>query len=558
MGFLTASFLLSTVVAPANAATLDELIVAPGGGGFSKIQDAIDAAEDGDRILIFPGRYRENLIIDVDVDLIGFSSLGQPVIVDGRGLGATITIEQDVETLIRDLTITGGQELGVDLSGVAVLRDCIVRGNTGTGTNPGAIYVRDGSLDLRSCVVADNHGGFGGGIRLVFSTQVNITDSLFARNVADRIGGAILNDGALTVNNTRFVDNECLGSAGALSSGCDTTTFLTDCVFENNSAQRAGALNYGDGDAGLRVTRCRFEGNSATEEGGAACMAGGGVFTEAEFLGNQSAGIGGAIFLEGSDPSDANLEFLACRFEGNQAGSDGGALAIRSDDTGACVRFSDSTVSSNQAGGSGGGLFADLSDIGSIEFAAERTTFSGNTCSNDGGAIYGRRIDLELSNSTFSGNQANRGGAFHLQGTFRVTHSTLAFNTAVRGGAFFLTGNTTGRIGASVLASNGGGTFALRNRIGAPPRALPLISDGYNVVDDRSAWANAAGDLRQAVVGLLPLGDYGGPTQTHALIPGSNALDRVPAALCTATEDQRGEPRPSGTGCDSGAFEDQQ
>jgi hypothetical protein len=58
---------------------------------------------------------------------------------------------------------------------------------------------------------------------------------------------------------------------------------------------------------------------------------------------------------------------------------------------------------------------------------------------------------------------------------------------------------------------------------------------------------------------LGPLADNGGPTQTHALLPGSVAIDVIPADDCVDTEgeplttDQRGFPRDSM--CDVGAFE---
>jgi hypothetical protein len=45
------------------------------------------------------------------------------------------------------------------------------------------------------------------------------------------------------------------------------------------------------------------------------------------------------------------------------------------------------------------------------------------------------------------------------------------------------------------------------------------------------------------------------PTWTHALLPGSVAIDQIPAYACEVDEDQRGEPRPGGTMCDVGAFE---
>jgi hypothetical protein len=54
---------------------------------------------------------------------------------------------------------------------------------------------------------------------------------------------------------------------------------------------------------------------------------------------------------------------------------------------------------------------------------------------------------------------------------------------------------------------------------------------------------------------LGPLADNGGPTMTHALLPGSVAIDVIPAVMSRVSEDQRGQPRPGDTMCDVGAFE---
>ena len=61
---------------------------------------------------------------------------------------------------------------------------------------------------------------------------------------------------------------------------------------------------------------------------------------------------------------------------------------------------------------------------------------------------------------------------------------------------------------------------------------------------------------------LAPLGNYGGPTQTIALLPNSPAIDSADDAVCAATGDgavsgldQRGIARPQGAQCDIGAFE---
>jgi len=68
-------------------------------------------------------------------------------------------------------------------------------------------------------------------------------------------------------------------------------------------------------------------------------------------------------------------------------------------------------------------------------------------------------------------------------------------------------------------------------------------------------------NVTAAALNLGALADNGGPTMTHALLPGSVAIDRIPAAMCVddggqpLTEDQRGVARPQGATCDVGAFE---
>jgi hypothetical protein len=88
-----------------------------------------------------------------------------------------------------------------------------------------------------------------------------------------------------------------------------------------------------------------------------------------------------------------------------------------------------------------------------------------------------------------------------------------------------------------------------------------LISRGDNLVGTDTGCPSDAsrGDLTVAPAAVFtevlgPLQDNGGPTWTHALLPGSPAIDRGEAGQCPAT-DQRGVSRPQGAGCDLGAFE---
>ena len=111
----------------------------------------------------------------------------------------------------------------------------------------------------------------------------------------------------------------------------------------------------------------------------------------------------------------------------------------------------------------------------------------------------------------------------------------------------------------TIIASN------LKSEDGLNPDvAGRFISDGYNLIGDRtgSSGFTATGDIVGTSTDpidprLGSLDANGGPTQTHALLEDSPAIDAGdPTVLDTdPTTDQRGLPRVSGARVDIGAFE---
>jgi len=92
-----------------------------------------------------------------------------------------------------------------------------------------------------------------------------------------------------------------------------------------------------------------------------------------------------------------------------------------------------------------------------------------------------------------------------------------------------------------------------------------IISQGHNLASDNtcSSFFNQAGDRNSTDPRLDFLADNGGPTQTHALLFGSPAIDAGDDCVLTGCSgnsqivdtDQRGVARPKGTHVDIGAFE---
>jgi hypothetical protein len=114
-------------------------------------------------------------------------------------------------------------------------------------------------------------------------------------------------------------------------------------------------------------------------------------------------------------------------------------------------------------------------------------------------------------------------------------------------------------LGNSIVAANAGGNCSLSLANGN--FSVSLASVGYNLDSENSCKLSATGDLTDTAPLLGPLTDDGSGTLTHALLPGSPAIDRgnpsPPGSgnYACATTDQRGVSRPQSGRCDIGAFE---
>ncbi|MBP7867975.1 MAG: putative Ig domain-containing protein, partial [Acidobacteria bacterium] len=217
-------------------------------------------------------------------------------------------------------------------------------------------------------------------------------------------------------------------------------------------------------------------------------------------------GYGGGIFAQ------EDLRATECVISGNAAAQGGGGLFLRSGFLDRC------TVSGNQvtAGGNGGGLLTGTSTGSIPQVHLYNSTISGNACPGSGGGIeLGVDVLFFLHSCT-------------------VTLNTVGDPSHPGGGIDGPQASVSVGIINSIVAGNG----PAASQVNLPNGYFTL---GYNSI--------LSGDPL-----LAPLGDYGGPTPTHAPLCGSPVLDTATPGGYEQT-DQRLVPRPQGANADVGAVE---
>ncbi len=315
------------------------------------------------------------------------------------------------------------------------------------------------------------------------------------------------------------------------SAGISVTISEMTITGGNPGSNHSGGGILNNNTAILSLTNVTVSGNTAaTAFGGGILNAGTATLTHVTIAGNTGGGI--------RNVGPATLTNVT--ISGNtSSGFAGGIINIGS---AATLSLTDVTVSGNTATLDGGGI---LNNGGTLTLT--RVTIAANTTGGDGGGLAHGAGTASLTNVTVSGNSAHSGGGgiFNLSSTLTLTNVTLNSNTADFGADGIL----------------GGGSVQLKNTLIANNRCSGTITSlGHNLDSGNTCGFTGPGDLTNTDPKLGPLASNGGPTQTHALLPGSPAIDAGTNTGCPAT-DQRGVARPQDGNldgsptCDIGAYE---
>lgn len=320
-----------------------------------------------------------------------------------------------------------------------------------------ASFTSNGKNTFSNYTKAQNGGVFNiGDSRYADNNELHLNSDTFNNNASSEKGGAIAYMGyenvtsdhnILEVAETSFNKNKS-ANGGAIYSQYAYEMDIKSTVngsssFKNNEATKNGGAIYNIGSKTFNIAGYNNEENKVI------------------FGGNTAGSKGGAIYNENS-----NLTISNSIFEGNQTtGDDGGAIYNNSRES-ETLKISDSTFTTNQSKGFGGAIsmasgnlelentdFAGNSGYGGgalyVEQSVNKTTITGGTFKDNftrtgnGGVIYDESYGTStVSDAKFEKNSANQisgvGGAIYKSnGTLNIQNTEFNINSAQKGGAIY-------------------------------------------------------------------------------------------------------------------------
>lgn len=404
MEFQTDSFSVYAVTLNTTAAA------SIGENGFATMQEAIDAAENGNTITLQKA-IAENVIIegkDITIDTNGQTWLSKN---NGStsGVGSIITVTDSTLKLIGDGKISGVSITGAeyDKLGLGWITNGNIKYRTITATNTNLIIGEEG---------AEGPTIEGNGSTMYPLYEANKTK-----------GGAILVDGGSLVMNAGTVQKGCIGGTAtsygggiAVIGGVGFT--MNGGTITQNTNKKSGT-RYG---GGVSVEKADF-----TMNGG-------------EISFNKSGSYGGGVYVGGVYNAKAQVKIENGVIKNNTSDSYGGGLYASY-----CDVVTDQATFSENTGSWGGGVFGYFSTT----MTFNNSTFTRNTAANRGGAICNHSYNnqkLTVNACTITDNKLTKA----LTSTVGAGISDESGDMEITGGTV-ITGNT-------LSGGKGGGVYAYK------------------------------------------------------------------------------------------------
>ncbi|MEN6641876.1 MAG: NosD domain-containing protein [Armatimonadia bacterium] len=293
--------------------------------GYPTIQAAIDAAADGEVIVVAVGRYRENLDFRGKAITVQSSDptnhcIASQTVIDGNQQGSVVTLAsgETANSVLSGFTITNGsgtcdQEGNRFGGGVLCIGSSptltrnIIRGNTAGYNGGGVACHRGASPTLTSNTISGNWAGWdGGGVSCDLRSCPMLSHNTICDNSADDGGGGV---SCSSQSSATITDNAINGNSARFGAGVfcwsSSPRVLRNTIRDNSALQEGGGV-YCDEYAAPGLANNAISGNSAELGGGVFCYSSSPTLTNDTISGNLGRQAGGGVYCDEASPKIRN------------------------------------------------------------------------------------------------------------------------------------------------------------------------------------------------------------------------------------------------------------
>ena len=485
-------------------------------GAWKKLKDAVDAASDGDTIIVKNTVRADNSTdnsgeIPINTNLTIKGEEGAAVLdanktTDGKSAHRIFKLANGKTLTLEEVTLQGGQTsddtadnknggaVFINGTGKLTMNNSTIKDCKAT-EDGGAVYTKGGTVTMMDSSIKGCQAKNGGAIRASANGSTPATVSIQGGTIGgmgadinkaaggtDSKGGGIFisgNNSALTLTNVAVKGNTADKDGGGIYVNANAKLTVSGGSIADNTSDsgRGGAIAFEAGKTLTLQNACTVSGNTAQNSGGAVYIAGGTFEADGvTFKGNRSHGKGGAICAEktGTSPSIVKIKGGAVGGTGanepnkSGTGANGGGIFIDGDGCTLDVT-NNASITGNEAQ-HGGGIFAK----GQAKVTIDGGTISSNKAQNgNGGGAHIKDSGTTLTlkgGAAINGNSVQSGtgsgGGVFMKGDgsiFTMESGTISNNTAIdKGGGVTVYGGTftmTGGIISGNTAVSGGGVY---------------------------------------------------------------------------------------------------
>jgi predicted outer membrane repeat protein len=228
---------------------------------YPTLEEAVEAAQEGDTIQLAPGTYPGPFSVTKGVEIKGNPQAPQNVVL----AVTSFWLGSPAGTTLNGLTLSG-QDCH-DSAGIAdqvMIQDCVFEEFDFVDSWGITLFFAEAQF-LR-CTVRNNRSDGAMFWILQNSSQIQFQQCRFLHN-AGGVAGVITQFGTspVLVHECLFLGNHCTGDGGAIQGGSGMT--IDSCRFEANSAEQKGGALAGSGNDPCLILNSTFVGNSAAKGG---------------------------------------------------------------------------------------------------------------------------------------------------------------------------------------------------------------------------------------------------------------------------------------------------